>query len=171
MVNPNLVIVDNTEEFNKAVKAFKRDAVLVGIPESDTVRKDKDLDTEQGISNAALLAINVFGSPINNIPARDVMTIGLRNAKDDIAEQFKKAAQNVLSKGLSALTVYYNRAGFIASSAIKKAINDQEGIDPPADSTLKSRAARGFKGTKALVVTGQMRNAITYVLQSIFGNG
>lgn len=166
MSKPTLEVTsDFTDKFNEIIKSFKGDNVLVGIPAADTEREDDD---ESQITNAALLAINEFGSPANNIPARPVMAIGIRNAQDEIAEQYKKAMQNALSKGVSALSVFYNRAGIIASNSIKKAINSQEDLAPPSESTLAARAARGFKGTKALIVTGQMRNAITYVVKGDF---
>jgi hypothetical protein len=154
------VTADFTKQFNEAIARFKNDAVLVGIPADETDRSGE----ETGITNAALLAINNFGSPANNIPPRPVMAIGIRNSQEKVAEQFKLCAQSVLKKGVSALELYYERAGIIASNAIKKAINDQEGFPGPADSTLRARAARGFAGKKSLIVTGQMRNAITYVV-------
>lgn len=157
---PTLVTEDFTENFNKIVKSFRRDAVLVGIPEQDTERKE-----DEPINNAALLAINEFGSPKNNIPPRPAMAIGIRNAQDAIAEQFKLAAQGALTKGLAAIPIAYNRAGIIASNSVKKAINAQEGFPGPSEATLAARESAGFKGTKALVVTGQMRNAITYVVK------
>lgn len=161
MSEPTLkVTADFTENFNKIISKFKRDAVLVGIPEAKTERKN-----DEPINNATILAINEFGSPVNNIPPRPVMAIGIRNAQAEIAEQFKQAAVGALTKGLAALPIAYNRAGIIASNSIKKAINSQEGIEPPSDATLKARESRGFKGTKALIVTGQMRNAITYVVK------
>jgi hypothetical protein len=155
------VTEDFTEEFNKIVKGFKKDNVLVGIPADESQRQGGS-DT---IGNAALLAINNFGSPAQNIPARPVMNIGIRNAQDEIAEQYKMAAQKVFTVGVEALNTYYERAGIIASNSIKKAINSQEGLEPLAESTLKSRKSAGFSGTKALIVTGQMRNAITYVVK------
>jgi len=154
------VTADFTKQFNDIVKQFRNDEVLVGIPAEKTERKE-----HEGINNATILAINEFGSPANNIPARPVMAIGIRNAQEDIAQEFKKAAISAFTKGAAALTTYYNRAGIIASNSIKKAINSQEGIDSPAEATLRSRRAKGFKGTKALIVTGQMRNAITYVVK------
>lgn len=155
-----LVTKDFTGNFNDIIKKFKNDAILVGIPESKNERREDD-----EINNATLLAINNFGSPANHIPPRPVMQIGLRNARDEISEQFKKGAIEALSKGISALSIYYNRAGIIASNSIKKAINDQMGFPGPAASTLAGRKAKGFKGTKSLIVTGQMRNAITYVVK------
>lgn len=161
MSAPKLTVTEDfTEEFNSIIKKFKKDAVLVGIPEQDTTRKENE-----PINNATLLAINNFGSPANNIPPRPVMQIGIKNAQGQIAEQFKQAVINSLKQGVSALSTYYNRAGIIASNSIKKAINSQEGIQGPAEATLEAREAAGFKGTKALIVTGQMRNAITYVVK------
>lgn len=153
------VTSDFTDDFNKIIKKFKRDAVLVGIPEEKTERKGDEI-----INNATLLAINNFGSPHNNIPARPVMQIGIEKAKDQIAEEFKKAAVQAASKGVVAILAAYTRVGIIASTSIKKVINSQEGIAEPAAATLDAREARGFKGTKALIVTAQMRNAITYVV-------
>lgn len=157
------VTSDFTDNFNDIVKRFKKDAVLVGIPAQDSERETQ-ADAVAGISNAALLAINNFGSPANNIPARPVLEIGIRNAQDDIANEFKKAAINALRDGISAVGTYYERAGIIASNAVKKTINLQEGFPGPAESTIASRKSKGFPGTKSLVVTGQMRNAITYVV-------
>jgi hypothetical protein len=174
-LTPSLTVTtDFTKKFNDAIQRFKRDSVLVGIPSSDNER-DQESDEESGpIGNAAILAINHFGSEEAHIPLRPVLAIGIKNAQEPIAAQFKIAAQQVLSKGPSALTMYYERAGIIASNACKKVINDQDHLKPPSPATLKARqylTQSGFKGTKSLLVTGQMRNAITYVVQSIWGNG
>lgn len=158
---PTLTVTkDFTENFKDIVKGFKRDAVLVGIPAEDSTRTG-----DEQVNNATLLALNNFGSAANNIPARPVMALGIAAARDAIAEEFKNAARGALSGGLSVLAIYYNRAGIIAANSIKKVINAQEGFAPPSESTLATREAHGFKGTKALVVTGQMRNAITYVVK------
>lgn len=158
---PTLTVTsDFTEDFNRIVKRFKRDAVLVGIPEETAHR-----EANAPINNATLLAINNFGSPANNIPARPVMSIGIREAQEDIAKEFKNAAVAALSDGVGGLSAAYNRAGIVASNSIKKVINSQQDIDGPSEATLEARKARGFKGIKSLIVTGQMRNAITYVVR------
>jgi hypothetical protein len=163
MSKPTLKVTkDFTERMNDIVKRFRHDEVLVGIPEQETARKE-DEDASEPINNATILAINEFGSPANNIPPRPVMAIGIRKAKDEIAEQFKKAAIAALSAGFSAVDTFYDRAGFAASMSVKKTINEQDGIDKPSDATLTARKAMGFKGEKALIVTGQTRNAITFV--------
>lgn len=156
------VTYDSVDEINRVIKSFKKDAILVGIPEIDNKRE------EGPIGNAALLWINNFGSPVNNIPPRPVMQIGIFNAQDAISEEFRKAADDAFEKGIASVRTHYERIGMIASNSIKKTINDQIGFDEPAESTLKSRRSQGFNGTKSLIVTAQMRNAITYVIQWSF---
>ena len=168
MSSPYLKVTsDFTKTFNETIARFKKDAVLVGIPQDESAREPEDDESDSPMNNAGLLALNHFGSEEANIPPRPVLSIGIAKAQDAIAEQFKVCAQTVLSKGPAALETYYERAGIIASNACKKVINDQEGIAPPAESTIKGRkyaTKAGFKGTKALLVTAQMRNAITYVV-------
>lgn len=156
-----LKIEDFTEAFMNAIDSLQNRETLVGIPEEKANRKDDD----DSINNATLLFINEFGSPANNIPPRPVMEIGIKKAQDEITNEMKRAATIGLSEGGKAVTQYFDRVGIIASKSIKNVINNQIGIDPPSEATLKSRKSKGFKGTKSLIVTGQMRNAITYVVK------
>jgi hypothetical protein len=166
-MKPTLTVTkDFTKELNETIARFKKDAVLIGIPQSESQREG-----DEEINNAAILALNHFGSENAHIPPRPVLTIGIKNAQEAIAEQFKLLAKNILKKGQSALTVYYERAGIIAANACKAVINDGSEILPPSPATIKARkylTKSGFKGTKSLLVTGQMRNAITYVVQSLW---
>ena len=160
MSKPSIDVKDFTEKFLAAVKKMKKFETLVGIPEEDSKRDESD-----GINNAALLFINEYGSPANNIPARPVVKIGIKQSKSDVVDEFRKAARDGLSRGDAVVQKYYERAGIIASNSIKNVINNQIGIQGPSEATLKIRKEKGFKGTKSLIVTGQMRNAITYVVQ------
>jgi len=169
------VTSDFTKQFNDVISKFKSDAVLVGIPQEDDGRDDVETASSvEGsvIGNAAILAIQHFGSEEAHIPPRPVLAIGVRMAQADIAAQFKLAAQKVWKEGPSALRRYYERAGTIAASSCKRVITQQIDILPPAESTLSARkylTQKGFRGTKSLLVTGQLRNAITYVVQNIWG--
>ena len=152
------VTSDFTKDVLDFVKSFKRDIVLVGVPEQKGPREDG------AISNAAIMAINEFGSPANNIPPRPAIEIGIRYSTDRFTAEFKKAAIAILSKGKAGAALYYNRAGSIAANEIKATINNQVGILEPSLVTLQMRRDKGFKGEKALIVTGQLRNSITWVL-------
>jgi hypothetical protein len=158
---PKLTVTsDFTDNFNDIVKSLKGEAVLVGIPEDNTERKESD-----GINNATLLAINNFGSPRHNIPPRPVMQLGIDAVKDEVGEIMGKAAKAALDGGSEKIDMYYNRAGSVASNSIKKVINSGEGFPGPSAATLAARKAAGFQGEKSLIVTGQMRNAITWVVK------
>lgn len=154
-----IVTKDEVKNLTDSLSFLQDKQTLVGIPADESQREGDN------ITNAAILAINEFGSPANNIPASRPLATGIRNAQAAITEQFKKAAQSVLTKGQLALDQYFERAGIIASNSVKLAINTQDGMDPPAESTIRARESRGFKGIKRLIVTGQLRNAITYVVR------
>lgn len=166
MSDPYLKVTDRTDELMKLIKSYKSEDVLVGIPASDTGRKETDAGP---INNATLMFINEFGSPVNNIPARPAMQIGIRMAQPEIVQEFRSMLSQSLKQGLSGLDKYWNRIGMIASNSVKNVINEQIDIQAPASSTLKTRESRGFKGVKALLVTGQMRNAITWVTRTKVG--
>lgn len=166
MSKPTLTVTtDNTEAFNRSMRSFAGDAVLVGVPAEDTDRK-QDPEEKEEITNAMIMAMAEYGSPANNIPRRPVMSIGLRLAKDEIASLLGLAAKQFFNDPKA--TTYLERAGFAATNSIKKVITQQIDIDPPAESTIKARKARGFKGEKALLVSGQFRNSITFVLTGLW---
>jgi hypothetical protein len=172
-------------DLDKMVKALLVLAdveVLVGFPEETTDRTDEG--PAKGMTNAALGYIHDTGAPEQNIPARPFMAPGIADAQDKIdaklLQVLKAASQD---KGVDVIERGFTQVGLIAKLAIQNKIN--EGIPPPlADSTLRARARRGRKGAKAelasrsmgnapgvvnakpLVDTGQLRNAVNYVIRS-----
>ncbi len=156
---------DFVSQVNQVISTFRADAVQIGIPQAENDRKRGEGDElPKEFGNAAILALNHFGNEELHIPPRPVLPIAIKRATPAIVEQMKAAALAALSGGANVLSTYYNRVGIIASTEAKKVINDQDGIAAPAEATLASRKRRKFKGEKALLVTGQMRNAITYVV-------
>ncbi|MDD1617199.1 MAG: hypothetical protein LUQ28_12105, partial [Methylococcaceae bacterium] len=57
------------------------------------------------------------------------------------------------------------KAGIVAQNSVKATITKGEGFEPLAESTIKARQRKGFKGTKPLIRTGQLRNSITYIVK------
>jgi hypothetical protein len=176
--------VDNVRKMMQGVEALTEITVLVGVPE------DKDQRQSGVISNAALAYIHDKGSPAANIPARPFMEPGIKAVQKEIADTLAQAGKAIF-KGSRNVEVYLNKVGIIATRSIKSKIT--EGIAPPlAESTIKGRINRvkgkarraklnaalaaGTPGSKQngvgglfvpLVVTGQLRNAITYVLRKL----
>lgn len=154
------VVFDGTKNFQEAMKSLASSSVYVGIPSDESERQD---DEEQTMNNASIGYINENGSDLANIPPRPHLVPGVQAVSKEVAEEFKKAAQQAFSNP-SAVTKYYTRAGIIASNSVKKKITDQEGFEELSEATIRARESEGFKGDKALIRTGQYRNAITYVV-------
>lgn len=164
------VVFDGTKKFQEAMKALAVTDVYVGIPqESDERQVDRMAETgEVEMNNASIGYIQENGSELAGIPPRPHLVPGIRNVEKEIANEFKLAAQKAF-KDPSAVFKHYTRAGIIASNSVKKVITNQEGFEPLAESTVAARKASGAKGEKALLRTGQYRNAITYVVGETTG--
>jgi hypothetical protein len=158
--------------------------VLVGFPDDTADRKEPG----DPMTNAALGYIHDHGAPEAHIPARPFMIPGMNNAKPQAEKELVKLAEAVSKgkkgpKGRNIVEVGFTRLGLVVQRALRAKIN--EGIPPPlAERTLAERAARGRKGAKQelenrakgmtpstalakpLIDTGQLRNAINYVIRS-----
>lgn len=180
----------NLQEVLAGVKALASSEVLVGFPQDTTERDAEPGDDpeKRDITNAALGYIHDNGVPEVGIPARPFMIPGIRAAQPQV-EQYLEGALSAAAQGKVAVAEgQLHAAGMAAKLAIQKKIN--EGIPPPlSEYTLKKRAARGGgslvakaaqreldnrdKGlppaldvAKPLVDTGQMRNAVNYVIRA-----
>lgn len=171
------------ENILKAMELLASMEVLVGFP-SDTTDRQKEEGGD--LTNAALGYIHDNGAPEQNIPARPFMVPGMTRAMPKVEALAKRTAKAVLSGAPNAPEMVeqgLHAMGLVAQSAIRAVIN--EGIDPPlADATLRARAAKGRKGAKQelanrkagkppgktlakpLVDTGQLRNAVNYVIRN-----
>lgn len=155
------VVFDGMKKFNDAMKALAVTDVKVGIPESTAERNSDEFDS---MSNAAIGYVQENGSDLANIPPRPHLVPGVKKVQAEVANEFKQAAQKCMDDP-SAIVKHYTRAGIIASNSVKKIITDQEGFEELSFFTLLARERDGFKGDKALIRTGQYRNAITYVVE------
>ncbi len=172
-------------EIVKALDQLASMEVLVGFPEASTDRKKDPEAEESDLTNAALAYIHDNGAPEVNIPARPFMGPGIAAAQTKLIRVAKNMGQQVLSAPDPKTVVEqgYHMMGLVAQSSIRAVINS--GIDPPlADRTLRERAARGRKGAKKelanrakgmpagtklakpLIDTGQLRNAVNYVIRN-----
>lgn len=150
-------IVDNTDELLKAMAALVQNDVLVGIPEEKTERHGDEP------TNALLGYVHEHGSPTQNIPPRPFLAPGIQDAKDGIAEGMRKAGEAALDGNKSAVLANLNCVGLIASAAVKLRINNGPFV-PLKPATLAARRRKGFLGTKPLIRTAQLRNAVSYVI-------
>jgi hypothetical protein len=170
--------------------------VLVGFPEETAQRQEDSRETDDygkpiksvegsDMTNAALGYVHDNGAPEVNIPARPFMIPGIEEAKPRLVNKLAQMTNAVVRRGggMTVVEQGFHQVGLIAKLSIQNKIT--EGIPPPlADSTLRERAKKGRKGAgiellsrekgyapsmdfaKPLVDTGQMRNAVTYVIRS-----
>jgi phage gpG-like protein len=132
-------------------------SVLVGIPAAANNRK-----ADESITNSQIAYIQNFGAPEINIPAREFMYSGIRNAQTRIVKALKLAGMASFNGGNP--DTYLAQAGLVAQASIKAKITDGPFI-PLAAGTVAARQSRGKKSDKPLIDTGQLRNAITYVIK------
>lgn len=155
-----IVEKDNVPAFKKALETIIQEQVLVGVPATKADRK------EGPISNAALAYIHNTGSPAQNIPARPFMEPGIKDAQDTIVKLMKQVAQAALHGNRDAVLRGLNAVGLKVASAIKSRI--QSNTPPPlSPGTIAARKRRGITRENTLIDKGELRNSISYVLQSI----
>lgn len=170
--------VDKLAAVTRAVGALAARSVLVGIPEAKDARKE-----DGPMNNATIGYIMEKGSPAANIPARPWLVPGVQRAAPEYIPELMEASAAALAGDQAGVSSHLARAGIMAQNEVRLHIS--EGIPPPlADSTVKARARRGRKGArdelvnravpgigasmelvKPLVDTGQLRNAVSYVVQ------
>jgi len=145
------------------VRALTKSHVLVGVPAEEAGRQE-----DEPITNSEIAYINDRGAPEMNIPARPFMLPGIESAMDRIVARMKSGARAALSGDREAVDKTFHTVGLIAQAAIRQRINTGD-FAPLAPKTLAARRARGRTGTKPLINTGQLRNAINYVIRKRTG--
>lgn len=153
------VVKDKTKQLYDALNTLVQDQVLVGIPSSKTQR-----ETGDPLTNAQIGYIQEHGAPELNIPARPFLIPGVESAEPKYVPYLKQAAEAALQGREELVTRRLDAAGIVAASAVKVLINSN--IPPAlAPSTLAARKRRGITRENTLIDTGQLRNAVTYVLR------
>jgi hypothetical protein len=173
---------DDVAKLRDALRLLGQREILVGFPE-DTSARTLEPGDKKDITNAALGYIHDNGDPDAKIPARPFMREGMDEAVPAVTATLMRVAQQVVKRrSTMAVEQGLTQVGLKVQFALRRKIN--EGIPPPlALSTLQKRAAKGRKGAakelenrakglppstllaKPLIDTGQLRNAINFVIR------
>lgn len=157
------VTKDRLADVLKSIHDLVKKEVLIGIPESEDARNQREADGSP-LGNAAIGYIQETGSPTNNLPARPFLVPGVEAALKPATAKLKAGAAKALDGQSDAGDKAMHAAGLIAQNAVRAKINS--GVPPAlAESTLANRRRRGRTGTTPLIDTGQLRNSITYVIR------
>ena len=179
------VVKDNLAAMLKAVDKLVKSEVLVGVPGSSGERKPGP-DGKTALSNADIGYLMEYGSPAQNIPPRPFLVPGIAAAKDKIAAQLKRGGMAALDGKEDVLLSAQMAAGAAAVSSVQATITSGA-FAPLSPRTIAARAKRGQTGAKQyqklkkegvpedvllgtalvkpLIDSGQLRQAITYVIR------
>lgn len=157
------IAIDRADQVAEAIRALGSERVMVGIPSDRAARKDGE-----PINNAALGYIHENGAPEVRIPPRPWLVPGTQSVQPEIIKRLKGAAQTALEGDPKAVHRSLLALGLVVVSAVRKYITTGPFI-PLSPVTLAKRKARGFKGTRPLIETGQLRNAVTFVIRKVTG--
>lgn len=159
------VTKDNVARVMKSMRAMAERQVLVGIPSETADRKPDQGEAAAPINNATIGYIMEFGSPAKNIPARPHLIPGSKKAMPEVIKTYRIGAKLLIDGDASGLEKAHMAVGLKVQSAVKQWITDSGHFAPLAPATLAGRRARGRKGEKPLIDTGQYRNSITFVIR------
>lgn len=158
------IVLDRRDEFQKLINELARTCVMVGIPASTPARRPDEGETTAPLTNAALGYIHEYGAPEVNIPARPFLHPGIASIQSRIVKRLQRSGE--LAFAGQSFIGEFNRLGLEAVNAVRKKITDGPFI-PLAPATLAARRRKGRTGEKPLLDTGQLRNAITYVIRKV----
>lgn len=159
-----MIVRDELPKLNAALRALTANRVLVGIPAEDALRRPDPDEGGPPINNAALLYIHEHGAPEANIPARPSLFPGIATVQGEINKRFETCARDALAGKTVNVTRTLTIVGLIAQNAVKAKITEGPFI-PLAPATLAARRRKGRTGERPLIDTGQMRNAVTFVIR------
>lgn len=186
------IIKDDVSKVFAAIRELVGTQALIGVPE-DTTQRDPGDGEDAGITNAALGYIHEFGSPEHNIPARPFLIPGVEKARADVLVPLRAVADAAMKGDKSRVEVLLEAAGAIGRDAAKLEINTGN-FAPLQPETIRRRnasrdtsamrkaekeylkliaggaspaEAQEAAGIRALINTGQLRNALTYVVRKV----
>jgi hypothetical protein len=136
------------------IKRIGNSEVLVGIPAATTLRENDP------INNASLLFVLSHGSPLRNIPPRPVLEPAIEKGRNLITPHLAESAKAVMDGRPDAAERELERAGMVASNAVKRYFTEGE-LAPNAPSTIARKGS-----DRPLIDTGALRRAVTFVVRA-----
>lgn len=160
------LIIDRLPQLLAGVDLLVGTRVMVGVPATEALRKPEPGEERQPPNNAMLAYIHENGDAAGRIPPRPFLKPGVDNAREPIEKRLTQAATAALDGKGDGVTRALHAAGLTAQAAVRRRITVGPHL-PLAPATIAKRRARGRMGTKPLIDTGQLRNAINYVLRRV----
>lgn len=135
----------------------------VGIPQERSSRPGSG-----EITNAELLYVQTYGSPINKIPPRPVIEPALEENEKRVKILTERAITSALNGNKEEAISNLHKVGLFAVNAVRAFIRafPDNGLPPNKPATIRRKRAKGATDPKPLIDTGEMMKSITYVIIS-----
>ena len=147
--------MDKTDKLFKALNYVASQDVLIGLPQETSSRKKGE------ITNAELAYIHSHGAAMHNIPPRPFLEPAIEANINPIIEIQKKGLQGALAFKPNEIKSAMKALGLFGQSAVKDWFTDpRNNWAPNAPATIHRKGS-----DRPLIDTGQLRNAITYVIR------
>jgi hypothetical protein len=181
------ITVDRVDEIIKNVAEMTQQRLLVGIPD---INAGRNTQNGSGASNAIIgyameFGLTGHGAGGFQVPPRPFLRPTIADMKARITDTYRLIGLRALEGDMNGMKRMMSSLGLEAANNVKKRIS--AGIPPPlATSTVEGRLSRTQKGSAILrrlrtqgtdlqkwgqgnltplIDTGQLRNAITYVIR------
>lgn len=137
-----------------------RGEIVYGVPQETSQNRLKDPKSNSSITNAELLAIHEHGSPIRNLPPRQLLEPVFNKHRDDIDKEMAKVAGRLLEGDTDGADQIMERLAFRLESWCKAYFTSPDNEwAPNAESTIKAWLRKTNRGTK-VVVTPDMKKPL-----------
>lgn len=148
--------------------------IVYGVPQETSQNRLKDPKSKSPITNAELLAIHEHGSPIRNIPPRQLLEPVFNKHRNIIDKEMAKVAGRLLEGDTEGADQIMERLAFRLESWCKEYFTSPDNEwAPNAESTVQAWLRKTNKGNKVVVTpdmkkplidTAELRKAIRGVL-------
>jgi len=167
--------IDRVPELLADLQRLAETEVLVGIPEASAGRGpmtgsvgDKSLSSVAGgiaNNNAQLGYLHEHGSPAANIPRRPWLVPGVTSTLPALESALRKAALAALQlpADRQGIAKALHTVGLLAQAGVRRYLTVAH-LMPLKPSTLAARRRRGRRGTRPLLETGRLRQAIGFAI-------
>lgn len=173
---------DDLERVAAAIAELARVRVMVGVPATEALRRPVPGAKQRQPPNNALLAyVHENGAPTRRIPPRPFLRPAIHEGRAELARLLGIAGRFALQGRLDAMERQFHRVGGIARDMVRLRITTGPFV-PLAPRTIEARRRRSAGSryrrraqtaadTTPLIDTGQLRNAINYVIRRVVGEG
>lgn len=116
-----------------------------------------------GVTNAEIAAVNLFGSPANRIPARDFLRAPLRSEQKRLSAVAASSLKGVVS-GRVAQDKVLDLIGEVGVAISRRWITQGRNLAPNSPATVRAKGSG-----RPLVDTGQLVGSLSYDVKSRSG--